>query len=158
MTSRWLSISSTLVLSTLCGGTFLGSDPPALEVCNAAEHQVLKSARIRGVARLTDRGLLLGDLTCPVYDKSGTFLPTLLTVKSVSFVKSVHKREFERLRESMDRPIYQVLITGDLECKVRLSIEADAEGSPVRGSGFGGTGFVKCQMISARVLTFVRLR
>jgi hypothetical protein len=113
------------------------------------------TARLRGVGRLTNGGVLLGDLTCPVV-VGREAIPRTVLVEISRFPNTETERNFLRAQDSMSRPLLQVLVNGNLTCK-RIREKVGASRDEKSATGFGKTGSVSCVMEDGTVEAMTEL-
>ena len=140
-----------LALLSACGLTLMGSQvgslsTEAVEVCDIPL-PFSGHARIRGTGRLTDSGLLLADLTCPVTWGRKSIAKTV-TVEVVRFVEAAKAEKFNEWLDSVERPVVQAVVSGLVECR---HLEGVAPSRLKRPMGFGRTGRVACRVSNATV-------
>jgi hypothetical protein len=128
------------------------------DVCSAVRTSADGRVTVRGLAQFSRDAFILGDLTCPVYKSDDLRIPALIQVEVRSFASGALKDKF--LADSVKASkctFFQVIVSGQLQCRPQLRFRRSDDGDVVSGNGFGPDGLVKCKLSSGRLSAFEEL-
>lgn len=150
MTKRWILYSAIALVFVLPRVDAADSKP--LGVCDAAKTQSPAQVLVTGTAQSTKEGLIVADLSCPVFRFRKILIPAAVAVKVRSFGSDQIKAQFSAISPSLDSPQLRVVVRGTIECKGALRFNISDDGRDVTGgSGYGAHGFYKCSMTDAKL-------
>lgn len=124
-------------------------------VCDGATARPNSEVTLRGTARLTSDGLVLGDYTCPAGRSKGERLPLLILVDVKGFLSPRDRDLYTRKRTSLSAAraaTFQLVVHGDIQCKMPFRFRTNEDGEFVSGNGYGSHGLIKCKIQRAQVL------
>lgn len=157
---RWLKTASHTLAVVFSLGFSMWGQPSnskekiefvqeAREICDIAIPWTGR-VRMRGTGRIAGDGLLLGDITCPLRTRTGEVQRSVI-VDIKAFVDRNRHREFNEWLDSIERPVIQTVLVGELDCRV-----VERPSHPRLGTGYGRTGSIPCRMKNAIVEKIAR--
>lgn len=148
-----------LLSLTTSAGADLREDE-IFDICDAPNAQTAPKAvrAFRGLARLVEGGILLQDGTCPVVNEtpSNLVIPLLVKVVAPRFSRTSEFQLYRRLQDSFEKPLLQVVVTGNLSCKREFRVTTSTDGP--MGNGYGNSGLVLCMIENGLVRRLVLVR
>ena len=132
------------------------TDAVPIEICDALESTGQRRT-IRGLGRISGQGVVLVDMTCPVYESAGRIVGTLLRASLVTPSEEVTTIELARMRDEFMKPLFQFVVSGRVYCKSSMTFTMDASEHPTSGSGYGESGLVRCIIEGASLIRAVPL-
>jgi hypothetical protein len=129
-----------------------GADRNPMKICEAVEHRAASEIVVAGLAQSTQEGLIMGDLSCPVFRLKGIRIPAAIVVTPRSFGTDEIKRQFSSIKPSLDSPRMRVVVRGIIECKNSLRFNVSDDRRDITGGdGYGVHGFYKCSISDGRL-------
>jgi len=114
-----------------------------IEVCDAGR----ASGRIvglRGLARAKGEVLLMSDATCSAGESEASAIPLRIRVVVASFRSPVDLYRFQRVQDTFESPVFQVLVRGKLSCRLPIRVSPSRQNRMTDGNGYGASGTVAC--------------
>jgi hypothetical protein len=135
------------------------ADRIPLGACDAIRIQSPANVAIKGIAQSTKEGLIVGDLSCPVFRYRKIRIPATVIVEVRSYSSDQIKSDFLAIQPSLDSPQLRVVVHGTIECKEALRFDiSDDRRDVTGGNGYGSHGLYSCRMTDGRIDSFEALK
>jgi hypothetical protein len=140
------------LLLEICVCVAAAADAVPVAICAATKNSPRLPILITGTGQYTSEGLVIGDMSCPVFRLGKVVIPAAVLINIGSFGSEDTKAQFSALRPGLDSEQIRILVRGTIECQNEIHFSISDDGKDVTGgNGYGAHGFFKCHMADARL-------